>query len=154
MIGKTKHKGVWYYDWNSIHTALCEVYPCATEMLVDQYEGTLDVWEDGQHHFITRKTIVPFLRWVGERGSVAAYNMLYQVEQCIKKDMENVRKMSRKHRWEIAWRQEYKCNVCAQLLHHKAFDIDHVVELSQGGLDTLDNMQALCVHCHAIKTRS
>ena len=80
--------------------------------------------------------------------------MLYQVEQCIKKDMENVRKMSRKLRWEVAWRQEYKCNVCAQLLHYKAFDIDHVIELSQGGLDDVSNLQALCVHCHAIKTRS
>ena len=58
MIAKTKHKGVWYYNWNDIHAALCEVYPCATELLVDQYEGTLDQWVVGEHHWITRDELV------------------------------------------------------------------------------------------------
>lgn len=34
------------------------------------------------------------------------------------------------------------------------FDVDHVVPLCEGGSDTLDNMQALCPTCHAVKTRT
>ena len=154
MISKTKHNGVWYYDWNDIHAELTKVYPCATEILMEQYEGQLSEWMDGDHHFISRKTILPFLRWVGERGSLDASSFMYQIEKCIKKDMEQVRKMSRKYRWHVAWTQHYKCRHCSNLLHPKAFDIDHIVELSQGGTDTVDNLQALCVQCHAIKTRS
>ena len=40
------------------------------------------------------------------------------------------------------------------LLHPKGFDIDHIVELRDGGKDELDNLQALCATCHAKKTRT
>ena len=85
MISKTKHNGVWYYDWNDIHAELTKVYPCATEILMEQYEGKLTEWMDGDHHFISRKTILPFLRWVGERGSLDASSLMYQIEKCIKR---------------------------------------------------------------------
>ncbi len=154
MIAKTKIRGVWYYDWNDIHHALTEVYPCATELLLDQYEGKLVQVVDGERHFMSRKTLLPFLRWVSDRGTSAAATMLYHVEKSIQQDMQQVRKMSRKHRWTVAYAQDYKCKTCGTLLHPKAFDIDHIVELSQGGTDTLQNLQALCVQCHAIKTRT
>lgn len=32
--------------------------------------------------------------------------------------------------------------------------IDHIVELRHGGIDSIDNMQALCPNCHAAKTRA
>lgn len=154
MIAKTKLGNAWYYDWYSIHAPLTEVYPCATEILMDQYEGKLTTREDQQHLWISRKTLIPFLRWVAERGTTQAARFLYDIETSIAKDIQQVRAMSRKHRWTVAYRQEYKCKVCKGLLHPKAFDIDHIVELARGGTDTLDNLQALCVQCHAIKTRS
>ena len=154
MIAKTKIGAAWYYDWNSIHAPLTDVYPCATEILLDQYEGKMDMKEDGTHLFISRKTLIPFLRWVGERGTTEAERFLYDIEVSILKDVKQVRAMSRKHRWTVAYRQKYNCNICKALLHPKAFDVDHIVELARGGTDTLDNLQALCVQCHAIKTRS
>lgn len=33
------------------------------------------------------------------------------------------------------------------------FDIDHIIEVSRDGSDERDNLQALCPHCHAYKTR-
>lgn len=154
MIAKTKINGQWYYDWLSVHEKLTRVYPCASEILLDQYEGQLDAVVDGVHHFVSRKTILPFLRWVGERGTQIACTFLYNVERGIKADMEAARKLSRKYRWEVAFAQEYKCKLCGELLHPKAFDIDHIVELCAGGKDELENLQALCVFCHAKKTRT
>lgn len=66
----------------------------------------------------------------------------------------NKRAVARKHRWTVAYRQRYACAKCATLLHPKGFDIDHVVELRDGGKDELDNLQALCATCHAKKTRT
>lgn len=66
----------------------------------------------------------------------------------------NKRAVARKHRWIIAFRQHYVCATCNMLLHPKGFDIDHVVELRDGGKDELDNLQALCATCHAKKTRT
>ena len=66
----------------------------------------------------------------------------------------NKRAVARKHRWMIAHRQSYVCATCNMLLHPKGFDIDHVVELRDGGKDELDNLQALCATCHAKKTRT
>ena len=66
----------------------------------------------------------------------------------------NNRAVARKHRWMIAHRQSYVCATCNMLLHPKGFDIDHVVELRDGGKDELDNLQALCATCHAKKTRT
>lgn len=66
----------------------------------------------------------------------------------------NKRAVARKHRWMIAHRQSYVCNTCNMLLHPKGFDIDHIVELRDGGRDELDNLQALCSTCHAKKTRT
>ena len=66
----------------------------------------------------------------------------------------NKRAVARKHRWTIAHRQSYVCATCNMLLHPKAFDIDHIVELRDGGKDELDNLQALCATCHAKKTRT
>lgn len=66
----------------------------------------------------------------------------------------NKRAVARKQRWMIAFRQHYVCATCNMLLHPKGFDIDHVVELRDGGKDELDNLQALCATCHAKKTRT
>jgi hypothetical protein len=52
---------------------------------------------------------------------------------------------------EILQRQESKCNVCnAQL---KKYHIDHIQPLSNNGTNELPNLQALCIECHAKKSK-
>lgn len=34
------------------------------------------------------------------------------------------------------------------------FEVDHIVELRNGGKDEFSNLQALCNNCHAAKTRA
>lgn len=65
----------------------------------------------------------------------------------------NKRFYSTTHRIEIAYRTKYKCNTCDVLLP-PTFEIDHIIELRDGGKDEYDNLQALCPNCHSLKTRA
>lgn len=51
----------------------------------------------------------------------------------------------------VAARQQWRCNVCGELLD-EAFEVDHVVPLHLGGADELSNAQAICAADHARKT--
>ena len=62
------------------------------------------------------------------------------------------RKYSTSHRIEIAYKSKYKCNMCKMVLP-PSFEVDHIVELQDGGEDTYENCQALCPNCHSEKTR-
>ena len=48
-------------------------------------------------------------------------------------------------------RDGYVCQSCG--LRGQVLECDHVIPLDQGGTDHPDNLQALCVACHAAKTR-
>ena len=62
------------------------------------------------------------------------------------------RVLSRTIRYELAYRQKYKCNHCEVLLP-PTFEVDHIVALEDGGQDIATNLQCLCVPCHRNKTR-
>ena len=51
----------------------------------------------------------------------------------------------------VAFKQSWTCNYCVRVLP-PTYQIDHVVPLHHGGDNTIDNLQALCVECHATKT--
>mgnify|MGYP000014564957 CR=1 FL=1 len=53
---------------------------------------------------------------------------------------------------QVAGSQEWKCKKCAITLP-SAYQIDHIKPKSQGGSNELDNLQALCPNCHAMKTQ-
>lgn len=60
------------------------------------------------------------------------------------------------------WSHDPHCVMCGRLTEWpRGFELDHKVPLHQGGEDTEDNCQVLCVHyddsgekagCHVIKT--
>ena len=54
-------------------------------------------------------------------------------------------------RAKVLERAGYVCEGCAGL--RKAQEVDHIIPLSRGGTDDAHNLQALCVECHAKKTR-
>jgi rubrerythrin len=56
------------------------------------------------------------------------------------------------HRRMVGARQEWKCAHCSIVLP-SAFQVDHVVPLWRGGVDSVDNAEALCATCHAQKTQ-
>ena len=59
-----------------------------------------------------------------------------------------------KERRLIRNQQAKHCNTCPRFLDLREFHIDHVIPLADGGSDTFDNKQALCIACHLKKTRT
>jgi len=53
---------------------------------------------------------------------------------------------------EVGFRQKWCCNVCNEMLK-PTFELDHIISLEDNGPDDINNLQGLCVECHAIKTR-
>jgi len=48
----------------------------------------------------------------------------------------------------LSWR----CNICHDQLK-STYHIDHIIQICRGGTNAEDNLQALCVECHADKTQ-
>ena len=104
--------------------------------------------------WVERESLVALLDWYARDAPSDHLLGIGGVVRALKADRKNRRAVARKHRWTIAWRQQYKCATCQTLLHPHAFDIDHVTELRDGGADELSNLEALCSNCHAKKTRT
>ena len=50
----------------------------------------------------------------------------------------------------VASRQKWRCGNCSQMLE-ATFEVDHKVELQNGGTNHVDNLWALCPNCHREK---
>lgn len=51
----------------------------------------------------------------------------------------------------IAANQNWKCGHCNQMLD-AAFEVDHIIALSDGGTNDDENLVCLCRRCHGVKT--
>lgn len=58
-----------------------------------------------------------------------------------------------RNRFRILERDNFKCRKCNWFFPESKLEVDHIIPLSQGGPDTDENKQTLCVNCHAEKTR-
>jgi uncharacterized protein (TIGR02646 family) len=67
---------------------------------------------------------------------------------------ERRRSFTARQREAIAERQAYGCANCGCSLVTNRFQIDHIQRLDALGKHEPDNWQALCVPCHAEKTRT
>ncbi len=54
-------------------------------------------------------------------------------------------------RKQVLLRDHYTCQACG--LVSEELEVDHVIPRAQGGGDSLENLQALCLRCHQIKTQ-
>ena len=70
------------------------------------------------------------------------------------------RKVSESMKKQVAGRQRYRCatipNYSCPLKNEPfdeaGYDIDHIMELRNGGSNDISNLQALCPTCHRVKT--
>ena len=106
----------------------------------DQMKKKLDYNDD----FIEEQSYDQFASWFNKNYSEPCLPVFHKKEK---------RAYSTTHRIEIAYKTKYKCNSCDILLP-PTFEIDHIVELRDGGKDEYDNLQALCPNCHSLKTRA
>lgn len=51
----------------------------------------------------------------------------------------------------VASQQNWSCNHCGEKLD-ATFEVDHVIELQDGGTNDVSNLMALCRNCHGKKT--
>lgn len=63
-----------------------------------------------------------------------------------------IRKVTTTVNLQIGASQSWKCNNCYDQLK-STFHIDHIIPICRGGTNVEDNLQALCVECHAQKTQ-
>lgn len=66
----------------------------------------------------------------------------------------DTRYISRKLRAQVFLKSHGRCAHCAVKITEGRFQADHVIRWSDGGRTELDNLQALCLPCHAVKTRT
>jgi len=53
------------------------------------------------------------------------------------------------------WTEDPHCKGCGVLTDYPwGFELDHIVPLSEGGPDTEENSQVLCIECHKAKSRA
>ena len=62
----------------------------------------------------------------------------------------NKRSVSETKKKYVASTQNWKCKNCSQMLE-ATFEVDHVVELQDGGSNDINNLVALCRNCHGKK---
>ena len=138
LIQPIKADGLVKYSLSDMETAcqrnmfwlLCEMKDATKKKLV---------YNDD---FIEEESYQRFAKW---------YNATY--ENILPMSITNKRLYSTTHRIEVAYKTKYRCNSCDVLLP-PTFEIDHIVELRDGGKDEYDNLQALCPNCHSLKTRA
>jgi 5-methylcytosine-specific restriction endonuclease McrA len=70
------------------------------------------------------------------------------------------RKVSESTKKQVAGRQRFRCATVSNYtcplksepFDEAGYDIDHIVELRNGGSNDITNLQALCPACHRVKT--
>ncbi|MEN6554368.1 MAG: HNH endonuclease [Methanobacterium sp.] len=60
--------------------------------------------------------------------------------------------ISKSIRHEVFKRDDYKCVECGATKEKTTLHIDHILPVSQGGTDELDNLQTLCEECNLAKS--
>jgi hypothetical protein len=104
--------------------------------------------------FVSCKSACHLLQWSMEQSHTlepTLQSYLHGLQKYIKKKPKRL--LSRSLRIEIAYRQRYACQACGLFPLPPTFEVDHIVELQDGGRDVAENLQALCVSCHRDKTR-
>ena len=127
------------------------------DMQLEQYEYAkkpLGIISYDKKRMMPCKSACAFLYWYME-SSFCQTQSLNSFCLSLKKYTKKIPKrvLSRSMRIEIAYRQHYKCNHCGLFPIPPNFEVDHIIELQDGGQDVAENLQCLCVPCHSEKTR-
>jgi ATP adenylyltransferase len=54
-------------------------------------------------------------------------------------------------RYEVLKDARFRCELCGISADARALEVDHIVPRNKGGTDSIDNLQALCYRCNAMK---
>jgi 5-methylcytosine-specific restriction endonuclease McrA len=88
----------------------------------------------------------------GEDGSYKMYK--YKCKEKASSANSRVRNISSINELDVfnsLQRMKYRCNYCNYKLDHKTWELDHFQPLSQGGLNTPENITPSCKPCNRMK---
>jgi ATP adenylyltransferase len=54
-------------------------------------------------------------------------------------------------RYEVLKKAKFRCELCGISAEERALEVDHIVPRAKGGGDEIENLQALCYSCNAMK---
>ena len=54
-------------------------------------------------------------------------------------------------KYEVLKRAHFRCELCGCMDSENALEVDHIVPKNLGGEDSINNYQALCYSCNAMK---
>jgi len=89
------------------------------------------------------KDTLSFAKQIMKDGSAA-----YVTSTNGSKEKRNVTGLTKK---KVAASQKWKCGTCDETLD-ETYEVDHKLALFRGGSNDIDNLVALCPHCHRKKT--
>lgn len=124
------------------------------QQTLDQYSIDSKPLEMNGTTLVSCKSACHLLRWCMAQSHTLEPTLQSYVHGLQKYTKKKPKRMlSRSLRIEIAYRQRYACQLCGLFPIPPTFEVDHIVELQDGGRDVAENLQALCVSCHRNKTR-
>ena len=62
------------------------------------------------------------------------------------------KKISKQLRAQILRRDNSKCRMCGRSIDEVSLEVDHIIPMSEGGTDELDNLATLCRDCNRGKS--
>lgn len=104
-----------------------------------------------------KEVFLPKLTWlkskqhikVKENASPYNFDHLYWAQRASKYSGFSLRAS------KLITRQNGCCNICKQYFKpNDVIEVDHIIPRSKGGKDEYNNLQALHIHCHVIKSRT
>lgn len=131
-----------------------ELNDCEFQQQLEQYDYAETKGLERIGNLLSCKSAIYFLQWCMNKSYELQPHLnsfIHSLKQYTKKIPK--RALSRSLRIEIAYRQQYACNLCQLFPIPPTFEVDHIIELQDGGQDIADNLQAICVTCHSNKTR-
>lgn len=132
-----------------------EYYEKITNNMVGRVLRKHGVVEKDQNHY----RLIGYERLT--KGQIAELKTLCRrkLDDYIKKRGEHIwqhRKQSAGYipgtlRYEVLKRAKFHCELCGIAANLKALEVDHITPRNRGGTDDIDNLQALCYSCNAMK---
>jgi 5-methylcytosine-specific restriction endonuclease McrA len=106
--------------------------------------------DDCEYYYNKKQTIKKCLG-CGEEFLSLNQNRKYCSDSCrLKNSRKDLKSLSWKlKRFDILKRDNYKCMICGRTANDGIIlHIDHIVPISKGGSEEIDNLQTLCNECN------
>ena len=101
-----------------------DISPKASELVVERIKADQGMFQD-----IIHRTDIPQRT---DLGHIPRYNHL-------------------SNKAKLYGEQAGYCNGCKEHFHRNNLEVDHLIAVSQGGTDHIDNLQLLCAYCNRLK---